>query len=151
MGAVEGACQQVDLRFQYVDAFEQARGAVFQMLLQYKTIDELDLASLHDLETARRAQIDELPPIDDLHEIQIQEGIVEVPAKILKPEDRLVLDELRLVEIGTLRWKRQGLFEEKVPDLSQLRRKLGHIRCSQCKSFGPNTLAAVAPAGLRTC
>jgi len=40
---------------------------------------------------------------------------------------------------------------KKVPDLSQLRRKLGHIRCSQRKLFGPNTLTAGIPAGLRTC
>src|SRR5881296_2406369 len=103
MRPVEGGRQLVDLRFQDVDAFEQASGASFQMLLQYKTIDELDLTSLHDLETARRAQIDELSFIDDLHEIQIQERIVEVLAEILQPEDRLVLDEVRLVKIGALR------------------------------------------------
>src|SRR5213592_1665558 len=103
MRPVEGGRQQVDLWLQDVDALKQASGPVFQMLLQYKTIDELDLTSLHDLETARRTQIDELPLIDDLHEIQIQERIVEVLAKILEPEDRLVLDEFRLVQVGTLR------------------------------------------------
>src|SRR5438309_4788890 len=103
MRPVEGGRQLVDLRFQDVDAFKQASGPVFQVLLQYKTIHKLDLTPLHDLETARRAQIDELPPIDDLHEVQIQERIVEVLTKILKPEDRLVLDELRLVKVGALR------------------------------------------------
>src|SRR6266480_900305 len=102
MRPVEGGRQQVDLRFQDVDAFKQASGPVFQMLLQYKTIDELDLTALHDLEAACRTQIDELPFIDNLYEIQIQERIVEVLAKILKPEDRLVLDEFRLVKVGTL-------------------------------------------------
>src|SRR6266478_1226436 len=103
MRPVESGRQLVDLRFQDVDAFEQARGPVFQVLLQYKTIHELDLTPLHDLETARRAQIDELPLIDDLHEVQIQKRIVEVLAEILEPENRLVLDELRLVKIGALR------------------------------------------------
>ncbi len=103
MRPVEGGRQQVDLRFQDVDAFKKASGPILQVLLEYKTIDELDLTSLHDLETVRRAQIDEAPLIDDLHEIQIQERIVEVLAKILKPEDRLVLDELRLVKVATLR------------------------------------------------
>src|SRR6266568_3249326 len=103
MRPVEGGRQQVDLRFQDVDAFKKASGPILQVLLEYKTIDELDLTSLHDLETVRRAQVDELPLTDDLHEIQIQERIVEVLAKILKPEDRLVLDELRLVKVGALR------------------------------------------------
>jgi len=44
-----------------------------------------------------------LAPVDNLHEVQIQERIVEVLAKIRQPEDRLVLDELRLVKVGTLR------------------------------------------------
>src|SRR5437870_11906218 len=104
MRPVEGGRQLVDLRFQDVDAFEQASRPVFQVLLQYQTIHELDLTSLHDLETARRAQIDELPLIDDLQEIQIQEGIVEVLAKILQPEKRLVLDELRLLKVGAVGW-----------------------------------------------
>src|SRR5712691_3597723 len=54
MRPVESGCQQVDLRFEDVDAFKQARGSAFQMLLQYKTIDQLDLTSLHDLETQRK-------------------------------------------------------------------------------------------------
>ncbi len=55
MRPVQAGREQVDLRLQDVDALEQARGPVFQMLLQQKTVDELDLTSLHDLETARRA------------------------------------------------------------------------------------------------
>jgi hypothetical protein len=102
MRSVESGCQQVDLRFQDIDALEQARGSVFQMLLQYKTVDELDLTPLYDLETARGAQVDKLTPVDDLHEVQIQERIVEVLAQILQPEDCLVLDELLLVKIGAL-------------------------------------------------
>jgi len=58
---------------------------------------------LHDLEATRGAQVDQLTAVDDLHEVQIQEGIVEVLAEILEPEDRLVLDELRVVEVGALR------------------------------------------------
>src|SRR6266852_1992927 len=106
MRPVEGGRQLVDLRFQDVDAFEQASGPVFQVLLQNKTVDELDLTSLHDLETARRAQIDQLTAVDNLREVQIQERVVEVLAEILEPEDRLVLDELRLVKVGALGCKR---------------------------------------------
>ena len=46
------------------------------MLLQYKTVDELDLTSLHDLETARRTQFDQLATVDTLNEVQIQERII---------------------------------------------------------------------------
>jgi len=120
------------------------------MLLQNKTVDELDLTPLHDLETARRAQIDQLTAVDNLREVQIQERVVEVLAEMLEPEDRLVLDELRLVKVGALGCKRQGLLEEEVPDLSQLKWKLGHFRSSQRKLFGPNTLDC-SPADLRTC
>jgi hypothetical protein len=102
MRPVESGCQQVDLRFQDVDAFKQARGSVFQMLLQDKTVDELDLTSLHDLETARSAQIDQLAMVDNLNEVQIQERIVEVLAEILQPEDRLILDQVALVKVGAL-------------------------------------------------
>src|SRR5882672_994419 len=103
MRPVQAGREQADLRLQDVDAFEQARGSVFQMLLQYNTVDEFDLSALHDLEAACRAQVDQLTAVDDLHEVQIQEGIVEVLAEILQPEDRLVLDELRLVKVGALR------------------------------------------------
>ena len=102
MRPVESGSQQIDLRFQDVDPFKQARGSAFQMLLQHETVDELDLTPLHDLDTARRAQVDELTAVDDLHEVQIQEGIVEMLAEILQPEDRLVLHQLPLVKVGAL-------------------------------------------------
>ena len=73
------------------------------MLLKGNSVDEFNLTVLHDLEAACRAQVDQLTAVDDLHEVQIQEGIVEVLAEILKPEDRLDLDELRLVKVGALR------------------------------------------------
>ena len=103
MRPVQARREQVDLRLQDVDAFEQAGSSVFQVLLKDDSIDEFDPTALHDLEAARGAQVDQLTAVDDLHEVQIEEGIVEVLAKILEPEDRLVLDELRLVKIGALR------------------------------------------------
>jgi hypothetical protein len=98
MRPVQARREQVDLRLQDVDAFEQAGSSVFQVLLKDDSIDEFDPTALHDLEAARGAQVDQLTAVDDLHEVQIEEGIVEVLAKILEPEDRLVLDELRLVK-----------------------------------------------------
>src|SRR6266513_107762 len=103
MRPVQAGSEQVDLRLEDVDALEQAGSSVFQMLLQDKPVDEFDLTTLHDLEATRGAQVDQLTAVDDLHEVQIQEWIVEVLAEILQPEDRLVLDELRVVNVGALR------------------------------------------------
>src|SRR5258708_22408409 len=99
MRPVQGGRQEVDLGLEDVYALEHARGAVFQVLLQHAAIDEFDLPALHDFEAARRAQVYELPAIDDLQEVQIEKGVVEVLAEILEAEDRLVGNEPRLVEV----------------------------------------------------
>src|SRR5260221_12057212 len=98
MRPVQGGREEVDLWLEDVDALEHARGAVFQVLLQYAAIDEFDLPALHDLETTRPAKLHKSSAIDDLQKVQVEEGIVEVLAEILEPEDRLVGDEPRFMK-----------------------------------------------------
>jgi hypothetical protein len=65
----------------------------------------------------------------------VKEGIIEMLAQVLEPEDRLILEETRLMEMAALRRQRCSLLEEKIPHQPQLRRKLGHsLRLS--RSFG---------------
>src|SRR5258706_9140277 len=128
MRPVQRGRQEVDLGLEDVDALEHAGGAAFQVLLQHAAIDEFDLPALHDFETARAAQVHESSAIDDLQEIQVEEGIVEVLAQILEPEDRLVGDEPRLVKVVALERERQGLLEDKIPDESQLRGEVSLCR-----------------------
>src|SRR5713226_1147466 len=125
MRSVQGGRQEVDLGLEDVYALEHARGAVFQVLLQHAAIDEFDLPALHDFETTCAAQVYELSAIDDLQEVQVEERIVQMLAEILEPEDRLVGDEPRFVKVVALERERQGLFEDKIPDESQLR---GEVR-----------------------
>jgi hypothetical protein len=80
MRPVESGSQQIDLRFQDVDPFKQARGSAFQMLLQHETVDELDLTPLHDLETARRAQILFEEKIPDLSQLRGSSVIFAAPS-----------------------------------------------------------------------
>src|SRR6266853_2898321 len=125
MRPVQGGRQEVDLGLEDIDALEHARSAVFQVLLQHAAIDEFDLPALHDFETTCAAQVYELSAIDDLQEVQVEERIVQMLAEILEPEDRLVGDEPRFVKVVALERERQGLFEDKIPDESQLR---GEVR-----------------------
>src|SRR5258706_216781 len=104
MRPVQRGRQEVDLGLEDVDALEHAGGAAFQVLLQHAAIDEFDLPALHDFEATRAAQVHESSAIDDLQEIQVEEGIVEVLAQILEAEDRLVGDEPRLVKECRSRW-----------------------------------------------
>src|SRR5258708_33970789 len=55
------------------------------MLLQNKTVDELDLTPLHDLETARPAQIDQLTACDNRPEGQIPDRVGGVLAGTVEP------------------------------------------------------------------
>src|SRR5260370_9307433 len=121
MRPVQGGRQEVDLGLEDNDAFEEARSAVFKWLMQHAAIDEFDLPALHDFETTCAAQVYELSAIDDLQEVQVEERIVQMLAEILEPEDRLVGDEPRFVKVVALERERQGLFEDKIPDESQLR------------------------------
>src|SRR5258708_13100452 len=125
MRPVQGGRQEVDLGLEDMEALEHARSAVFQLLLEHAAIDEFDLPALHDFETTCAAQVYELSAIDDLQEVQVEERIVQMLAEILEPEDRLVGDEPRFVKVVALERERQGLFEDKIPDESQLR---GEVR-----------------------
>jgi hypothetical protein len=101
------------------------------VLLQHAAIDKFNLPALDDFETTCRTQVYKLSAIDDLQEVQIEEGIVEVRAEIFEPEDRLVLDESRFVKVTALGRERQGLFEDKITDKSQLRGEIGLCRVNR--------------------
>src|SRR5262249_27348129 len=141
MRPIERGRERADLGLEDVDALEEARRAVLEVLLQHTAIDELDGPALNQLDAARVLHVDELPAVDDLQELEAEKRVVEVPTQILEPEDRLMLDQTGTVEVAALRRKRLSLLEEEIPHQPQLRRKLGH-------SHSASKDALKGPAGL---
>ena len=89
VGAIEHRRERVDVRFEDVEPFEHARGALGKMLLQHPPVDERDLAPLHDLVEPRVCEIDRLARLEQIQEIHVEQRIVEVPAQVLEREELL--------------------------------------------------------------